>query len=219
MRSVEQSLLRTGFGRLDILLIHDCDVWTHGETDVETRFAEAMGGAYKALDRLRSDGTVKAIGVGLNEADMCERFAKAGDFDVMLLAGRYSLLEQPALKSFLPLAAGEAHRHHPGRRVQFRHPGHRRRARRQVQLHRCAAGHHGTGCARSRPCARPMASRSARRRCGSRSCIRPSFRFCSGPKPPRRSAPTWPISAPGCPTRSGRDLKAKGLLAAGAPTP
>lgn len=104
MRSVEQSLLRTGFGRLDILLIHDCDVWTHGATDVEARFAEAMNGAYKALDRLRSDGTVKAIGVGLNEADMCERFAKAGDFDVMLLAGRYSLLEQPALASFLPLA-------------------------------------------------------------------------------------------------------------------
>ena len=104
MRSVEQSLLRTGFGRLDILLIHDCDVWTHGVTDVEARFAEAMAGAYKALERLRGEGTVKAIGVGLNEADMCERFAKAGDFDVMLLAGRYSLLEQPALTSFLPLA-------------------------------------------------------------------------------------------------------------------
>ncbi len=103
MRSVEQSLLRTGFSRLDILLIHDCDVWTHGK-DVDTRFAEAMSGAYKALDRLRSDGTVSAIGVGLNEADMCERFAKAGDFDVMLLAGRYSLLEQPALSSFLPYA-------------------------------------------------------------------------------------------------------------------
>ncbi len=103
MRSVEQSLLRTGFGRLDILLIHDCDVWTHGVEDVELRFSEAMQGAYKALDRLRGDGTVKAIGVGLNEADMCERFVRAGDFDVVLLAGRYSLLEQPALASFLPL--------------------------------------------------------------------------------------------------------------------
>lgn len=103
MRSLEQSLLRTGLDRIDILLIHDCDVWTHGQ-EVETRFAEAMSGAYKALDKLRSEGTVKAIGVGLNEADMCERFARAGDFDVMLLAGRYSLLEQPALASFLPLA-------------------------------------------------------------------------------------------------------------------
>ena len=104
MRSVEQSLLRTGLARIDILLIHDCDIWTHGKQDVEARFAEAMGGAYKALDKLRSDGTVKAIGCGLNEADMCERFVRAGDFDVMLLAGRYSLLEQPALESFLPLA-------------------------------------------------------------------------------------------------------------------
>ncbi len=64
MRSVEQSLLRTGFGRLDILLVHDCDVWTHGVADVEVRFAETMNGAYKALDQLRRDGTVKAIGVG-----------------------------------------------------------------------------------------------------------------------------------------------------------
>ena len=103
MRSVEQSLLRTGFGRLDILLIHDCDTWTHGP-DTDARFGEAMDGAYKALDKLRHDGTVRAIGVGLNEADMCERFARAGDFDVMLLAGRYSLLEQPALERFLPLA-------------------------------------------------------------------------------------------------------------------
>jgi D-threo-aldose 1-dehydrogenase len=104
MRSVEQSLLRTGLDSIDVLLIHDCDVWTHGEKDVNARFAEAMGGAYKALDKLRADGTVKAIGVGLNEADMSERFVKAGDFDVVLLAGRYSLLEQPALASFLPLA-------------------------------------------------------------------------------------------------------------------
>lgn len=104
MRSVEQSLLRTGLDRIDVLLIHDCDVWTHGKEDVDGRFSQAMEGAYKALDKLRSDGTVKAIGCGLNEADMCERFVRAGDFDVMLLAGRYSLLEQPALASFLPLA-------------------------------------------------------------------------------------------------------------------
>ena len=103
MRSVEQSLLRTGFDRIDILLIHDVDVWTHG-ADYETRFREAMEGAYKALDKLRASGAVAAIGVGLNEADVAERFARAGDFDVMLLAGRYSLLEQPAAESFLPLA-------------------------------------------------------------------------------------------------------------------
>jgi D-threo-aldose 1-dehydrogenase len=103
-RCVEQSLLRLGLDRIDILLIHDVDVWTHGRDKVDERFREAMSGAYKALDQFRTDGVVKAIGVGLNEADMCERFAQAGDFDVMLLAGRYSLLEQPAIQSFLPMA-------------------------------------------------------------------------------------------------------------------
>ncbi|WP_186418489.1 aldo/keto reductase [Bosea sp. CS1GBMeth4] len=104
MRSLEQSALRLGVGRLDIVLIHDVDVWTHGAGMIEQRFREAMDGAYRALDDLRASGTVGAIGVGVNEAEMCERFARAGDFDTMLLAGRYSLLEQPALASFMPLA-------------------------------------------------------------------------------------------------------------------
>jgi D-threo-aldose 1-dehydrogenase len=103
MKSVEQSLLRIGTDRIDILLIHDVDVWTHGN-DYDRRFREAMEGAYPALDRLRRDGTVKAIGVGINEADVCERFVRAGDFDVVLMASQYSLLQQPALTSFLPLA-------------------------------------------------------------------------------------------------------------------
>jgi D-threo-aldose 1-dehydrogenase len=104
MRSVEQSLLRLGTDRLDLLLIHDVDVWTHGSDAIEARFHEAMTGAYVALDKLRAEGVVAGIGVGVNEADMCVRFAKAGSFDTMLLAGRYSLLEQPALAEFLPLA-------------------------------------------------------------------------------------------------------------------
>ena len=104
MRSLEQSALRLGVDRLDIVLIHDVDVWTHGEGMIEQRFGEAMEGAYRALEKLRASGAVKAIGVGVNEADICERFARAGDFDAMLLAGRYSLLEQPALASFMPLA-------------------------------------------------------------------------------------------------------------------
>ncbi len=103
MRSFEQSLLRLGTDHVDVLLIHDVDVWTHG-ADMERHFAEAMNGAYRALDRLRASGAVKAIGVGVNEAEMCERFARAGDFDVMMLAGRYTLLEQGALDTFLPLA-------------------------------------------------------------------------------------------------------------------
>lgn len=104
MRSLEQSALRLGTDQIDIVLIHDVDIWTHGADAIENRFFEAMAGAYRALDKLRAAGTVKAIGVGVNEAEMCERFAHAGDFDTMLLAGRYSLLEQPALASFMPLA-------------------------------------------------------------------------------------------------------------------
>lgn len=104
MRALEQSALRLGVDSIDIVLIHDVDVWTHGAALIEQRFSEAMNGAYRALEKLRAAGAVKAIGVGVNEADMCERFARAGDFDAMLLAGRYSLLEQPALASFMPLA-------------------------------------------------------------------------------------------------------------------
>jgi D-threo-aldose 1-dehydrogenase len=104
LRSFEQSLLRLGVDRVDILLIHDVDTWTHGPDDLESRFREAMGGAYRALDALRAEGVVRAIGVGLNDAGMCARFAQAGDFDCMLLAGRYSLLEQPGLDDFLGLA-------------------------------------------------------------------------------------------------------------------
>ena len=103
MRSVEQSLLRLGLSRIDVLLIHDCDVWTHG-ADAERRFKEAMEGAYRALDKLRSEKTVAAIGFGINEADVCVKFARAGDFDVAMMAGRYSLLIQTGLAEFLPLA-------------------------------------------------------------------------------------------------------------------
>lgn len=104
MRSVEQSMARLGLGRIDILLVHDVDVWTHGSREaVDTHFRTVMESGYKALDRLRSEGSVGAIGVGINEADMCARFARAGDFDCFLLAGRYTLLEQGALDDFLPL--------------------------------------------------------------------------------------------------------------------
>ena len=106
-RSLDQSLLRLGLDRVDILLIHDVDVWTHGSAGVEQRFREAMNRAYRALADMRDEGVVRAIGVGVNEAEMCERFAIAGDFDVMMLAGRYSLLEQGAPGGFLSTAASK----------------------------------------------------------------------------------------------------------------
>jgi D-threo-aldose 1-dehydrogenase len=104
LRSFEQSLLRLGLDRIDILLLHDVDVWTHGPEMADQRFREAMEGAYRAVHELRGEGVIKAVGLGLNEADTAVRFLHAGDFDCVLLAGRYSLLHQDALDEFLPLA-------------------------------------------------------------------------------------------------------------------
>src|ERR1700761_2307120 len=70
MRSVEQSLLRLGTDHIDLLLVHDVDVWTHGADAIEARFREAMEGAYVALDKLRAEHVVKGIGIGVNEAEM-----------------------------------------------------------------------------------------------------------------------------------------------------
>jgi D-threo-aldose 1-dehydrogenase len=104
MRSFEHSRLRLGLPRIDVLLIHDVDLHTHKSRDrVDRYFDQAMEGAYRALVELRKNGDIKGIGVGVNESDMCARFARAGDFDCMLLAGRYTLLEQGALDEFLPL--------------------------------------------------------------------------------------------------------------------
>jgi D-threo-aldose 1-dehydrogenase len=103
MRSLEQSMLRLGVASVDIALIHDVDPWTHGESAGE-RQREALAGAYRALADLRAQRAVRAIGIGVNDADVCEFFARETDLDCVMLAGRYSLLEQPALDRFLPLA-------------------------------------------------------------------------------------------------------------------
>lgn len=103
MRSLEQSMLRLGVASVDVALIHDVDPWTHGESAGE-RQREALAGAYRALADLRAQRVVRAIGIGVNDADVCERFVREADLDCVLLAGRYSLLEQPALDRFLPLA-------------------------------------------------------------------------------------------------------------------
>lgn len=100
-RSLEDSMQRLGLSRIDIALIHDIDPYNHGDAYMD-RFHEAMNGAYPALVRLREEGMLGAIGVGVNNVDVCEACAKMGDFDCFLLAGRLSLIEQGALKSFLP---------------------------------------------------------------------------------------------------------------------
>jgi D-threo-aldose 1-dehydrogenase len=103
MRSLEFSLERLGIDRIDIVYAHDVDVFTHGSRAAsDQRIKELMEGGYRALADLRDRGVIKAIGAGINEWNVAERLARAGDFDMFLLAGRYTLLEQEALESFLP---------------------------------------------------------------------------------------------------------------------
>ena len=103
MRSFEQSLLRLAVSKVDICLIHDVDRFNFGD-EVDHYFKLAMDGAYKAVQKLKEEKVIKAIGVGVNDSDICARFANAGDFDCMVLAGRYSLLDQNALNDFFPIA-------------------------------------------------------------------------------------------------------------------
>ena len=105
MRSLDQSYARLGIGEIDLVLIHDVDVWAQGSREAyERSFRAAMAGAYRALDELRTAGAIKAIGAGVNEVEPCVRFAQEGAFDCFLLAGRYTLLEQNGLRDLLPLA-------------------------------------------------------------------------------------------------------------------
>ncbi len=93
IRSIEASLERLGLDRIDVAFIHDPD--DHWEA--------AIDGAYPALARLRESGVVSAIGAGMNQSAMLARFAREGDFDVFMLAGRYTLLDQEAFPELLPL--------------------------------------------------------------------------------------------------------------------
>jgi D-threo-aldose 1-dehydrogenase len=92
MRSFEESLGRLGLDHIDVLHIHDPD----------DHYDDAIRGAYRALDRLRADGVIGAVSAGMNQAEMLTRFAREGDFDCFLLAGRYTLLDQVALKELFP---------------------------------------------------------------------------------------------------------------------
>ena len=101
LRSLEHSLQRLGTNAIDIALIHDVNRRWQGDL-LEQRYAEAMSGAYRALHELRAAGAIKAIGVGVNDWSILQRFAADGDFDCFMLAGRYTLLDHTALDTFLP---------------------------------------------------------------------------------------------------------------------
>lgn len=104
MRSLELSLERLGVDSIDILFVHDVDVAAHGtEAARDEHVKTILTSGYKALRKLRDEKVIKAFGAGVNEWQVCETLARAADFDLFLLAGRYTLLEQEALESFLPL--------------------------------------------------------------------------------------------------------------------
>jgi D-threo-aldose 1-dehydrogenase len=91
-RSLEESLERLRLDRVDIALIHDPD----------DHWREAIEGAWPALERLRSEGVIRAIGAGMNQSEMLTRFVRETTMDVVLVAGRYTLLDQGALDDLLP---------------------------------------------------------------------------------------------------------------------
>ncbi|MHA3979098.1 aldo/keto reductase [Halovulum sp. GXIMD14794] len=105
MRSVEDSLQRLGLASVDILHIHNIDPANHAPEALEALFRTCMSDGYRALEQLRAEGTVKALGVGNNSLTMCQRFAEEGDFDAFMMAGHFHLLDQPAAESFLPECA------------------------------------------------------------------------------------------------------------------
>ena len=106
MRAVEQALERLGVDRVDILYAHDLDLYNHGTPEaLGAKLDEFMAGAYRALLRLRDEGVIAAFGAGVNAWEPCRWMAERGDFDLFLLAGRYTLLEQGALEGFLGMAA------------------------------------------------------------------------------------------------------------------
>ncbi|MEA1648779.1 aldo/keto reductase [Nitrospirillum sp. BR 11164] len=104
MRSYEASRQRLGRERIDILYVHDIGRYAHGDRHAET-FRQFMAGGYRALRELRDGGVVGAIGLGVNEWEVCVEALAHGDYDLMLLAGCYTLLDQSPLDVFLPLCA------------------------------------------------------------------------------------------------------------------
>lgn len=103
-RSLESSLERLGIDRIDFLFVHDIDIFNHKSAAARDAHVETlMAGGYRALVKLREEGVIRAFGAGVNEWEVAEMLARRGDFDLFLLAGRYTLLEQEALESFLPL--------------------------------------------------------------------------------------------------------------------
>ncbi|WDR05205.1 aldo/keto reductase [Devosia rhodophyticola] len=101
MRSVEDSYQRLGLNRIDILYVHDVGTETHG-ADAPRHISDLLGSGWKALEELKASGAIKAVGLGVNEVEVCLEVARNVDMDVILLAGRYTLLDNDAANTLLP---------------------------------------------------------------------------------------------------------------------
>lgn len=102
-RVFEDSLQRLGLNYIDILLVHDLDPIIHDQKTFAQHFRHYVEGGYKALDELRAQGMIKAIGFGVKKWEVCAEALKYGDYECFMLERNYTLLEQPAFANFLPL--------------------------------------------------------------------------------------------------------------------
>ena len=103
MRSYEASLQRLGLSKIDILYIHDIGRLTHGEQNAARMAELTKGGGLKALEELRAAKAISGFGMGVNEVPACLEVMSHARLDVILLAGRYTLLEQNPLDDLFPL--------------------------------------------------------------------------------------------------------------------
>jgi D-threo-aldose 1-dehydrogenase len=101
-RSVEDSLQRLGLARLDVAYVHDCDAATHGDAYPRV-LAQVLGETLPTLRALQREGLVGAVGLGVNDVQVCLDVLARAELDALLLAGRYSLLDHSALPALLPL--------------------------------------------------------------------------------------------------------------------
>ncbi|AJP73252.1 aldo/keto reductase [Sphingomonas hengshuiensis] len=105
LRSHEHSLQRLGVAKIDLLYVHDIGGYVHGEAADGYWQQLTTGGGLKALARLRDEGSIAGFGIGVNEIAVCLEVMQEARLDAILLAGRYTLLEQDALDALFPACA------------------------------------------------------------------------------------------------------------------
>ncbi len=210
LRSVEDSLQRLGLARIDLVFIHDVACDAHGDAQPQ-RFREAMEGAVPALARLKAEGAIAGFGLGVNEWQVCVDALAHADLDVLLVAGRYTLLDQTALPVLLPLCARRGTRVVAGGPfnsgiLATRHAT-GGRTRHHVQLRAGGGGGARARC-RDRGCSAPRTGcRSRPRRCNSRAPTRRSPACSPGARSVAELDENLALAAFAIPAAFWRDLR------------